>query len=184
MDATMEAPRTERMLRMGLDFSTTELNANRASGMTSTQRAKLQQHRLRLRLITVALWLGFLLLPAVASLFLHLNMGRAWAVLLAMVVGQLALACTALRLAKHLEAVGDDLRLGMVVTAAGPVFLVIRRWGSFTRNLVRIEDQEFSVSAKVLLSFKNAERYYIHYAPHSLVILSAESVAHSLKGDR
>lgn len=180
----MNAPGTERLLRMGLDFNTIELNANRASGMTSTQQGKLYQHQKQLRVMMLAVWLAFFLLPVVAYIFIQVNMMRAWAMLLGLVVAEVLLACTGLRLDEQLAAVAKDLRLGMVVTAAGPVFLVVRYRGLFGRHRLRIEDQAFAVTAQVLQSFRHGDRYYVHYAPHSLVILSAESVAHAFKGTR
>ena len=174
-----DSPKTEPMLREGLEFDSTDLTYNLGAVMTDNQREKLVARQQRLKRRAFAAWLLCIVVPVVLVLQFGAPFGWLAGGVLALFFGSIGFS-----LREPIQAVQADLRDGMVMRAAGPVRLEIKRDGPFARNYLYIEGLAFRVNDRVFLAFKNHERYYVHYAPRSKYLLSGEPVAKAFTGTR
>ena len=177
----MDTLQTDRLLRGGIGFTTTELNVNRVSGMTDSQRGQLERRRRQLRLQMAAVGVIGVALALLAVVLVWMQTQTLWGLPLALLV-LAGSARVGVRRLRDLRAVEADLRLGAVMTVAGPARLSIEQGWLVKRCCVMIGDEAFMVSDRVLRSFKHGDRYYVHYAPHARLLFSAESVARTLHG--
>lgn len=159
----MMRPNPYLLLIGGLDFSLSDLDANRRGELTSRQRAHLEHRRLReMELCT----LGLILLILAGILF-ELR-------LMLVVFGAACLVSIMLAVGMRYE---EDLRGRVQVVSGRPTFKPAVALPLHPRDHLLIDSQEFSVSQHIKQAFDTGHHYRLYFAPGSRTILSAEVAA-------
>jgi hypothetical protein len=163
----------EKLARV-LNFTEEDLTANRQGYMTKKQRVKL---RTMVRKRTIYQPLGVFWIYLAVIFFLIFSgaadtNGRDMRGIVAVgfVVASVAMGIYTYYAWRRLHA---DLHKGDVAMEAGRIALEVGMRG---KNSLTVQYTTFSINAETLLAFRNDAHYRIYYAPHTKLILSAESM--------
>lgn len=163
----------EKLARV-LNFTEEDLVANRQGYMTKEQRVKLRKMVIKRGIYQP---LGVFWIYTAVIFFLIFS-GAAHAQgrdLRAISVVGFVVASVAMGIYTYYawRRLRDDLHKGDVAMEAGRIALEVGMRG---RNSLTIQMTTFAINAETLLAFRNDARYRIYYAPHTKLILSAESM--------
>lgn len=158
-----------------LNFTLTDLQANRRGLLSPAQIARMTSIRQRNIRIAAALFCALVLASTMLVFVGQLNRnvilfgaGAALTVINAILVG---------RAGRAYMRVGGDLRRGSVEALSGDVERVLRRGRASDSYLLRIDGAELRVTKEVFVGFRHEAPYRIYRASVSRALLSAEPVS-------
>jgi hypothetical protein len=164
---------TPENLMKALDFTIDDIRANRRRQLSERQRRRLRRLQGRAVLIGGAV---FLLLAFTASLLIYLGQRGQQPLLSAL--GVLTTVLNAITIgfsARSFYRLEADLRAAEPLEIyEGIVERVIRPYGRVNNYVLRLADQEFSVTREVFNQFRHREGYAIYATQHSNLIMSSE----------
>lgn len=166
----MTAPADE--LKTVLNFTETDLRANRFGTLSATQIAKLNADKRRIALIALVLFVTFVVISTLL-IFIGQNTQNATALVAGFVL-ILTNALTIGILGRELMRLDSDQRTSAVEALSGQVERVIKRGRRGDRYLLRIEDQDVYVTRETLDCFVQGARYRLYRTQRSHLLLSAE----------
>ena len=155
-----------------LNFSAEDLAANRAGGLSDSQRARLTRGWRRTLWIIVGLVAGFGLL---ATILLFLGQRNESPILsvIGITITVVNAALVGLGAQSYLRTT-SDLRSGRVAIIGGVVSHTIRVTGRVATYILKVDGQEIVVPKVVFFAFEDAKAYRLYRAPASRTLLAAE----------
>lgn len=161
-------------LMTALQFTGTDLAANRQGKLSPAQTARIQQVRRRQLLLAVILFF-FFVIGATILLFAGQRAGNpilsgaggALIVMNALLIGLVG---------RGSMRIGSDLRADNVEALAGEVERVLRRGRQGDSYLLRINGDDLRVTKEIFLGFRHERPYRIYRTKGSRMLLSAEAI--------
>ncbi len=155
-----------------LQFSDSDLKANRQGDLSPTQEERIKAMRGRHSLIAAAL---FVILVVSATALIYLGQLKSSVILNG--TGILLVVINAMMIGimgRSYMRVGSDLRAGNVEMLEGEVERVVRRGRSGDNYLLRIDGADLYVSREVFSGFRHESPYHVYRTIHAGLLLSAE----------
>lgn len=161
-------------LMAALQFTGSDLAANRQGRLSPAQAARIQRTRRRQLLLAVILFF-FFVIGATILLFagqrednpILTGAGGALIVMNTLLVGLVG---------RGSMRVGSDLRAGSVEALAGEVERVLRRGRQGDSYLLRINGDDLRVTKEIFMGFRHECLYRIYRTKGSRMLLSAEAI--------
>ncbi len=161
-------------LMAALQFTGSDLAANRQGRLSPAQAARIQRTRRRQLFLAVILFI-FFVIGATILLFagqregnpILTGAGGALIAMNALLVGLVG---------RGSMRVGSDLRAGSVEALAGEVERVLRRGRQGDSYLLRINGDDLRVTKEIFLGFRHECPYRIYRTKGSRMLLSAEAI--------
>ena len=175
------------ILANGLDFDAHDLEANRNNLLSDRQRQQLDKQRAKIAedimFVSTLLGVGIGIVGIIIFSAEDYSYQEQWLVavgililplIVTLIIGLFVVDSTVV------PSIVKDIEKGVVLYQMGTVILDKRvnrqnKSGISEQHFLIMNEQEYNLTHEAFLRFKHLERYTIYYAPHSKIILSAES---------
>ena len=155
-----------------LEFTSDDLQANRAGQLSAVQIDRLGRARRRNATVGVGV---VIVVAFIATLLLFAGQRNTSPIL-----GALGIAVTTINavlvgmFARNWLRFNADLREGQVTVIKGTLERVIRPTGRVNNYVIRVDGESFSVTKEQFKAFDHEQPYCLYRAPHAGMLLSAE----------
>ncbi len=166
--------RTPDNLMQALSFNKDDLRSNRGGRLSETQINRIRQIQRRAMFTGMGVVFS---LDLLAAGFMFAGFKGDSPILILIGMALLTVSAVSVGMfARHWLRLSADLRAGEVEILEGKLERVVRQSGRSGVFLIRIGGAEFAVTKEVFNAFQHESPYRVYRAPHSNVLLAAETV--------